>query len=109
MPQQLDVALPESPVDDRPVAPRSGGSIDAPARPSLPRATPQAPSRPQRRPTAPAVVPPAVAPAPVAPPITASPAATDDAATSSWLAPLAVLVVGMFMSVLDTSIVNVAL
>jgi EmrB/QacA subfamily drug resistance transporter len=36
-------------------------------------------------------------------------AAPDTAAASSWLLPLAVLVVGMFMSVLDTSIVNVAL
>jgi EmrB/QacA subfamily drug resistance transporter len=41
------------------------------------------------------------------PPATATTA--EPAAGKSWLAPLGVLIVGMFMSVLDTSIVNVAM
>ncbi|MCU1628242.1 MAG: putative drug resistance transporter, partial [Pseudonocardia sp.] len=40
--------------------------------------------------------------APVAPPAASAP-------NSSWLVPLLVLIVGMFMSVLDISIVNVAI
>ena len=54
---------------------------------------------------------PAGARAPAAAPGVPAPAvpAESAAGAGSWLLPLAVLVVGMFMSVLDTSIVNVAL
>jgi EmrB/QacA subfamily drug resistance transporter len=38
-----------------------------------------------------------------------TPAGTAQPAATSWLAPLGVLIIGMFMSVLDTSIVNVAM
>ncbi len=79
MTQQLG-ASPDSPVVERPTAPT--GSNSAPT-----RATPQ-------------------------PPQASPPSSVDGgggADTGSWLLPLAVLVVGMFMSILDTSIVNVAL
>jgi EmrB/QacA subfamily drug resistance transporter len=57
---------------------------------------------------------PASAPAPPAPapPATATPAPSSparQAGGNSWIVPLLVLIVGMFMSVLDTSIVNVAI
>ena len=63
--------------------------------PPPPPAPPPAP-RPQAPPPPPAPAPPS-APAP------------PRAESASWLAPLGVLIIGMFMSILDTSIVNVAL
>ena len=64
---------------------------------------PTAPPRRPARPGAPAPVVPAPAvPAPAAP-------APAPAGGTSWLLPLMVLVIGMFMSILDTSIVNIAL
>ena len=54
---------------------------------------------PPRPPAPPAAAPPARAPAPAAAP----------AASGGWGLPLVVLIVGMFMSILDTSIVNVAI
>ncbi|MDT7553671.1 MAG: hypothetical protein QOI16_2207 [Pseudonocardiales bacterium] len=84
MPGQVRTAMPSSGVDQ--VAPVKAGVavpvVSAPA-PTPPRVQPAAPTRPDR--------------------------AETRAASPSWLAPLGVLVVGMFMSVLDTSIVNVAL
>ena len=68
------------------------------AAPPGPRATTASP-----QPPAPAV-PPATRPAP--PPAAApTPAGNDNA----WVVPLCILIVGMFMSVLDTSIVNIAI
>src|SRR5262245_32240706 len=91
--------------------------IDHRVRPTLagPRPVPGG-----RRTPAPAPAPPAPAaaasPAPAAPaPATSSPAtapptpATTPPATSGWIGPLSVLIVGSFMSVLDTSIVNIAI
>jgi EmrB/QacA subfamily drug resistance transporter len=66
-----------------------GGSVLAPPAPRPARVPP-----PARRPPAPARV---------------SPAPTGPAQGAKWGLPLAVVVVGMFMSVLDTSIVNVAI
>jgi EmrB/QacA subfamily drug resistance transporter len=84
MPGQVRTAVPSSGVDQ--AAPAETGAtapvVSAQA-PTPTRAQPAAPSRPDRVET--------------------------QAASPSWLAPLGVLVVGMFMSVLDTSIVNVAL
>ena len=54
---------------------------------------------PPRSPAPPPAAPPARAPAPAAAP----------AASGGWGLPLVVLIVGMFMSILDTSIVNVAI
>ena len=48
-------------------------------------------------------------PAPAAPPRPSGPAAPPSFVTEKWGLPLGVVVVGMFMSVLDTSIVNVAI
>ncbi|HEY2225896.1 DHA2 family efflux MFS transporter permease subunit [Actinomycetospora sp.] len=67
--------------------PQNGHPVDAPVAPAR---RPDAPERP----------------APAAPPIDTGP---DSEATPNWLVPLLVLVVGMFMSVLDISIVNVAI
>lgn len=82
MPQQVGTARPVRLVDaPAPTEPRSGVLVrPAPTEPALP-------------------------PRPASPPDTAG----RPAEAQSWLLPLAVLVVGMFMSVLDTSIVNVAL
>ncbi|HEX6493215.1 MAG TPA: MFS transporter, partial [Candidatus Dormibacteraeota bacterium] len=56
--------------------------------------------RPEQRPAARAPVPtPVPSPAPAAAP----------ASSRGWLLPLSVVVIGMFMAVLDTSIVNVAI
>jgi EmrB/QacA subfamily drug resistance transporter len=64
---------------------------------TVPRTIPRpAPSTPAPHRAAPQ--PPAPAPAPAAP-----------ASGNSWIGPLCVLIVGMFMSVLDTSIVNIAI
>ena len=65
--------------------------------------------RPQPAPSRPA--PPAPAPpAPAAaPPEQAPQAGAQRAAGNNWIIPLGVLIIGMFMSVLDTSIVNVAI
>src|SRR4051794_23536803 len=100
MPPQVDVApradLLEQPATDAPAPARSLPVAPAPvavpttAAPAPPKTRP-APAPPQPRPAPPAV------------------AAESAAGAGSWLLPLAVLVVGMFMSVLDTSIVNVAL
>ncbi len=49
------------------------------------------------------------APPPAAPPERAAAPAPAPAATGGWGLPLVVLIVGMFMSILDTSIVNVAI
>ena len=69
-------------------------------------ATPAGPAAPERVDTTkPAPQPTAQAPATAAPTAKAAPAQSDN----SWIVPLAVLIVGMFMSVLDTSIVNVAI
>jgi EmrB/QacA subfamily drug resistance transporter len=59
---------------------------------------------PTDAPTAPAPRP--GGPAPAEPPVDTGP---DSEASPNWLVPLLVLVVGMFMSVLDISIVNVAI
>jgi predicted MFS family arabinose efflux permease len=68
-------------------------------------ATPARPAAPERVDTTkPAPQPTAQAPAKAAP-AKAAPAQSDN----TWIVPLAVLIVGMFMSVLDTSIVNVAI
>jgi EmrB/QacA subfamily drug resistance transporter len=77
---------------------RVNGNGAAPAAP----AGPAAPERVDT--TKPAPQPTAQAPATAAP-AKATPAQSDN----SWIVPLAVLIVGMFMSVLDTSIVNVAI
>ena len=77
---------------------RVNGNGAAPAAP----AGPAAPERVDT--TKPAPQPTAQAPATAAP-AKAAPAQSDN----SWIVPLAVLIVGMFMSVLDTSIVNVAI
>ena len=77
---------------------RVNGNGAAPAAP----AGPAAPERVDT--TKPAPQPTAQAPAKAAP-AKAAPAQSDN----SWIVPLAVLIVGMFMSVLDTSIVNVAI
>src|SRR4051794_13195427 len=91
MPPQVDVA-PRADLLERPVAdPPVPTATAAPAPPKVPPRP--APAPPQPRPASP---PPAVP-------------AESAAGAGSWLLPLAVLVVGMFMSVLDTSIVNVAL
>jgi EmrB/QacA subfamily drug resistance transporter len=71
---------------------RAGGSVLAP--PAPPRSAPSRPAPPAQRPPAP----PRLSPAPSGP-----------AQAAKWGLPLAVVVVGMFMSVLDTSIVNVAI
>jgi EmrB/QacA subfamily drug resistance transporter len=72
-----------------------------------PRA-PEAPAPEDTRVT-PAPAPPAPAPAPApAPPRAPAPAARSFQ-TENWALPLGVVVIGMFMSVLDTSIVNVAI
>ena len=71
-----------TPVD----APRANGRVAAPP-------APPAPPLPTPRSTAP-------------PPAPATPA---PAAQGGWVLPLVVLIVGMFMSVLDISIVNVAI
>jgi EmrB/QacA subfamily drug resistance transporter len=78
-------------------APSEVATRPAPDRVRPPRdAAPPAPARPQ-----PAPAPPAPAPAP---------APQEPAADSGgWGVPLAVLIVGMFMSILDISIVNVAI
>ena len=69
-------------------------------------AAPAGPAAPERVDTTkPAPQPTAPAPATAAPAAKAAPAQSDN----SWIVPLAVLIVGMFMSVLDTSIVNVAI
>ena len=69
-------------------------------------ATPAGPAAPERVDTTkPAPQPAAPAPAKAPPAAKAAPAQSDN----SWIVPLAVLIVGMFMSVLDTSIVNVAI
>ena len=78
---------------------RVNGNGAAPAAP----AGPAAPERVDT--TKPAPQPTAPAPATAAPAAKAAPAQSDN----SWIVPLAVLIVGMFMSVLDTSIVNVAI
>jgi len=73
-----------------------------------PAGTSHAPSSPAEPPAAgSAAAPPAAATTPVAPPVGApgAPAAT----TAGWVGPLCVLIVGSFMSVLDTSIVNIAI
>jgi EmrB/QacA subfamily drug resistance transporter len=77
---------------------RVNGNGAAPAAP----AGPAAPERVDT--TKPPPQPTAQAPATAAP-AKATPAQSDN----SWIVPLAVLIVGMFMSVLDTSIVNVAI
>lgn len=82
MPQRLGAVRPDSPVE-RPAP--NGARNGVPVRPAPPTAVPT--------------------PAPPTPTV----APVDQAGAASWLLPLAVLVVGMFMSVLDTSIVNVAL
>ncbi|MHC1562058.1 DHA2 family efflux MFS transporter permease subunit [Actinomycetospora sp. C-140] len=68
-------------------------AVAAPARPA-----PTAPTAPPEPPSAPTPTP---RPAPAAPPTPAS--------SGPWVVSLIVLVVGMFMSVLDVSIVNVAI
>jgi EmrB/QacA subfamily drug resistance transporter len=75
-------------VDDLPVT-ATVGVQEAPARPAT--GAPPAPEREPQR-----------APAPQAPPAPATP-------SGGWGLPLVVLIVGMFMSILDTSIVNVAI
>ena len=74
-------------------APPAPGRVRPPVAPSPPREAAPEPPRPlpRERPAPPAE------------------AAADGSAGTSWLLPLVVLVIGMFMSVLDTSIVNVAL
>ena len=67
-------------------------------------ATDAAPSPVARTPVVDRDVPRAAAPAPPAPPAPASPPSD-----RGWGVPLAVLIVGMFMSVLDISIINVAI
>jgi hypothetical protein len=92
--QQVEV---ERPVLD------DGTDVRKAIRPDVPAETSPVGTRTTVRP-APA---PAPGPRPAAPP---APAATpDDVGQASWLPALGVLVIGMFMSILDTSIVNVAL
>jgi EmrB/QacA subfamily drug resistance transporter len=94
MPQQVGTVRPERPVEHAPERLGNGVAV----RPSPP---------------APTVRPTVTAPAKPTPPPRPAPTRTvapePQAAATSWLLPLAVLVVGMFMSILDTSIVNVAL
>jgi EmrB/QacA subfamily drug resistance transporter len=71
-------------------------------------------TRPDRLVEPPPAPPPPPAPRPQAPPPPPAPPpaprpAPPRAESASWLAPLGVLIIGMFMSILDTSIVNVAL
>jgi EmrB/QacA subfamily drug resistance transporter len=88
MPQQVDVVRPASPVR-RPAPDRPSAAI--PVRPA----------------PAPSALQPTKATTPSRP--TSTVPGQSGVGAGSWLLPLAVLVVGMFMSVLDTSIVNVAL
>jgi EmrB/QacA subfamily drug resistance transporter len=88
---------------------RVNGNGAAPAAPAGP-ATPERSAAPERVDT----TKPAPQPAEQAPttPPPATPAQAEPApaqSDNSWIVPLAVLIVGMFMSVLDTSIVNVAI
>src|SRR3954464_6814834 len=93
-------------------APDRDGATGAPHRVNGNGAAPAAPAEtaaPQRT-AAPEHVdttkpPPATPPPARARPAQAKPAAAES--DNSWIVPLAVLIVGMFMSVLDTSIVNV--
>jgi EmrB/QacA subfamily drug resistance transporter len=56
------------------------------------------------------IAPPPIRPAPTArPPIAPEPRPEAEAAGNGWVVPLCILIVGMFMSVLDTSIVNIAI
>jgi EmrB/QacA subfamily drug resistance transporter len=106
MPQQVGTAPPASPVE-RPAPPRGHGNGVA-VRPAPPAPAPRptvAPPAPRPTVAAPAKAAPPPRPAPPVPTVAGEP----QAAATSWLLPLAVLVVGMFMSILDTSIVNVAL
>jgi EmrB/QacA subfamily drug resistance transporter len=76
----------------------SGGDPGAVATaPPRPAPLPQAPPRP-----APPAAPQPQSPAPAGPPAGAD-------GGNSWVGPLCILIVGMFMSVLDTSIVNIAI
>jgi EmrB/QacA subfamily drug resistance transporter len=88
VPQQVDVVRPASPVR-RPAPDRPSAAI--PVRPA----------------PAPSALQPTKATTPPRP--TSTVPGQSGVGAGSWLLPLAVLVVGMFMSVLDTSIVNVAL
>ena len=88
---------------------RVNGNGAAPAAPAGP-ATPERSAAPERVDT----TKPAPQPAEQAPttPPPATPAQAEPApaqSDNSWIVPLAVLIVGMFMSVLDTSIVNIAI
>ncbi|MDT7744424.1 MAG: hypothetical protein QOE59_3502 [Actinomycetota bacterium] len=95
-PTALDDGHPGSTVPDtrEEVRPQNGHTVEAP--PAPPRRPEQAPV--PAKPTAPAPARPALPAAPAQP-----------GPRSNWLVPLLVLVVGMFMSVLDISIVNVAI
>src|SRR5689334_17115301 len=59
-------------------------------------------------PTPPTTTAPRTAPT-TAPPRPQAPAAPGASSDNSWVGPLCILIVGMFMSVLDTSIVNIAI
>src|SRR5882757_5080695 len=70
------------------VAPRSRANGSLPAESSPKRTPPTPPEQPPPRP---------------------SPGSGGAAQNTKWIVPLAVVVIGMFMSTLDTSIVNVAI
>src|ERR1700712_280407 len=96
------------------VGPQHGQTVDAPSAPA--RRPVPAPAPEPAKPAAPAPPPDPATPAPPAPAGPAAPAKRASPAApvqpgprSNWLVPLLVLVVGMFMSVLDISIVNVAI
>jgi EmrB/QacA subfamily drug resistance transporter len=94
-PTALDDGHPGSTLPDTRERTRSNGhTVEAPPAP---------PRRPEQTPE-PAPAPPAKPAAPATPGAPAQPGPR-----SNWLVPLLVLVVGMFMSVLDISIVNVAI
>ncbi|MGE3288062.1 MAG: DHA2 family efflux MFS transporter permease subunit [Pseudonocardia sp.] len=104
----------------RPGAPTDPVAPDAPpGRPATPPDAPTgAPDAPGTSPTAhPAAAPPAAAHPVAAPPATpipappapSAPAPATPTPQANWVLPMCVLIVGTFMSVLDASIVNVAI
>ena len=75
-------------------------------RPAQTATTPRPVPAPAQPATAP---PPEQAPPEQAPAAQAQPGGVQQASGNGWVIPLSVLIIGMFMSVLDTSIVNVAI
>ena len=75
-------------------------------RPAQTATTPRPVPAPAQPATAP---PPEQAPPEQAPAAQAQPGGVQQASGNGWIGPLCILIIGMFMSVLDTSIVNIAI